>query len=214
MRKKLVTIGNSVGLVLDRTMLRMMGLKRGSIVKLETDGRTLIVKNTGEVSNDPSTRAESANADAEELFEVHGVPGGLSTAEISRVIAQAPWVFKGLTRSRTIPIPCFRALYHKPVPDPDPTRGPNNGWVVTILPYDAWVNSNDRYDPTPAEFATMRRFEACVDALEEGAGWEEATARALEKVPMLREEAAACMPDASMLARPRLSLDELLQDDC
>jgi antitoxin component of MazEF toxin-antitoxin module len=212
MQKKLVTIGNSVGLVIERSMLQMMGLKRGSIVKLETDGRTLIVKNTGEVADTSMMTDNSAQAGENQVLDVHSVPGGLSTAEISRVIAQAPRVFHRLTRSRTIPIPCFRALYHQPVSDPDPRRGETNGWVSTILPYDAWVDSNARYDATPAEFATMRRFEACLQAMEEGATWEQATAHALETVPMLREE-AECRAHASMPARPRFSLDELLEDD-
>jgi hypothetical protein len=44
MEKRLRSIGNSFGLVIDKPVLRMLGMGRGSILKLSTDGRRLIVE--------------------------------------------------------------------------------------------------------------------------------------------------------------------------
>lgn len=48
MIKKLTPIGNSEGLILDKTLLGLLGLERGSAVEIEVQGETLIVRRASE----------------------------------------------------------------------------------------------------------------------------------------------------------------------
>ena len=43
MHKKLVKYGNSNALILDRAILELLNIKEGSVVKLKTDGKSLII---------------------------------------------------------------------------------------------------------------------------------------------------------------------------
>jgi antitoxin component of MazEF toxin-antitoxin module len=53
MHKKLVKYGNSTALIIDRAILELLNIHEGSIVKLRTDGTSLIITPTEEkpVSN-------------------------------------------------------------------------------------------------------------------------------------------------------------------
>jgi len=44
MRKQLTVVGNSVGLIIDKPMLEMLGLEKGSEVNLHFDGERLIIE--------------------------------------------------------------------------------------------------------------------------------------------------------------------------
>ena len=58
MRKKLVAVGNSVGLVIDKPILELLQIARDSEVELRTDGERLIVE---PVREDRKKRIEAAN---------------------------------------------------------------------------------------------------------------------------------------------------------
>ena len=42
--KKLVPVGNSLGLIIDRAVLDLLGIDRETALELTTDGRSIIVK--------------------------------------------------------------------------------------------------------------------------------------------------------------------------
>lgn len=44
MIKKLTPIGNSEGIILDKTLLGLLGLERGGAVEIQVQGETLIVR--------------------------------------------------------------------------------------------------------------------------------------------------------------------------
>jgi len=77
MEKRIKAMGNSFGLVIDKPMLRMLGLGRGSVVKLTTDGRRLVIErvdtsNRIEPSRDPRLELE-ASAVARALLDRFGL---------------------------------------------------------------------------------------------------------------------------------------------
>src|SRR4029077_1240225 len=63
MLKKLVKYGNSTALVLDRAILELLNMKEGALVKLKTDGTSLIITpEHNELANSPfvSNNVEAA----------------------------------------------------------------------------------------------------------------------------------------------------------
>src|SRR5262245_15396778 len=48
MKKKLVTIGNSVGLIIDKSLRHTLGIKPTTLVRVMTDGNRLIVEPCGD----------------------------------------------------------------------------------------------------------------------------------------------------------------------
>jgi antitoxin component of MazEF toxin-antitoxin module len=202
-KKKLVSSGNSVALVIDQAFLRMMGLRRGSVVTLETDGRTLIVRPTGEriCDEDANTRKRAAghrnagvraeaNTNAGAPIDCEAARAiGMSTTEFAELTTRAPAVFQRLWENN-LPLEQYEALCHRPIPAPDPSWSPDRTWMRALGDYNRWVNSKARFNPTDAELRTMMRFEAVYAAFD-GLSWESAARTALEEVPMVREPAPA-----------------------
>ena len=62
-RKKIIAIGNSAGLVIDRSLLRLLGRRAGSLVDIETDGRTLLVQRSKVRDLDIPLVSSNENAD-------------------------------------------------------------------------------------------------------------------------------------------------------
>jgi antitoxin component of MazEF toxin-antitoxin module len=59
MLKKLVKYGNSTALVLDKAILELLGMAEGSIVKIKTDGTSLIITPQG--AQEPEKVSESVD---------------------------------------------------------------------------------------------------------------------------------------------------------
>ena len=77
MEKRLQTVGNSFALVIEKPMLKLLGLGRGSVVKLTTDGRRLILERVDQEnrvapSADPRLVLD-ATAVAKALMNQHGL---------------------------------------------------------------------------------------------------------------------------------------------
>ncbi len=64
--KKLVPVGNSLGLVIDRSVLDLLGIDRDTALELTTDGRAIIVQ--------PARQAylERVRASARTVVQAHG----------------------------------------------------------------------------------------------------------------------------------------------
>ena len=188
MRKKLVWSGNSAALVIDTVLLRLLKLKVGSYVDIATDGHSLVLRKSEIQSGDDSSRAPAREAarNASPEPSATETDGQMSEAEWTRLMMRAPALFEQLVRRWSIPFEVFQALYHGPAKAPDPARGPL-AWLSSLAPYRHWVDTDARYDSTPAQLATIQRFDACYEAKLDGARWDQATAYALQQVPMLRE---------------------------
>ncbi|HUS30316.1 MAG TPA: hypothetical protein VMZ53_17530, partial [Kofleriaceae bacterium] len=143
----------------------------GIYVDVETDGRTLMIQRSAVQAEDDSLPAEARPSETQ------------STVELKRLASKAPEVFERLARDG-IPFETFRALYHGEAEPPDPARGPV-AWRLSLAPYRQWLSEDDRFEPTPEEAATMRRFEVCYEARRDRATWKEAARVALEEVPMV-----------------------------
>lgn len=73
MLKKLVKYGNSNALVLDKALLELLNITEGSVVKIKTDGTSLIITpqgaNTGEVISPTVTTEEAVKKAISTLVE-------------------------------------------------------------------------------------------------------------------------------------------------
>jgi hypothetical protein len=77
MEKRLQVIGHSFGVVIDKPLLKVLGMGRGSVVKLTTDGRRLILERVDQEnrvapSADPRLVLD-ATAVAKALMNQHGL---------------------------------------------------------------------------------------------------------------------------------------------
>lgn len=70
--KRLTKIGDSIGLVIDRPILALLGLERGDMVQLRVDGNRLIVEQAAEADQETMRRAKFTKARA----RMHGDIGG------------------------------------------------------------------------------------------------------------------------------------------
>ncbi len=66
MTKTLTTIGNSLGIIIDRAILDLLKIDRDTQLELRTDGKALIIE---PVQN--STRKEKVRAATERLMTAH-----------------------------------------------------------------------------------------------------------------------------------------------
>jgi hypothetical protein len=177
MRKKIVWSGNSASIVIDKTLLRLLGLKVGSYVDIETDGRTIVLQKSDLQGTDEDSGSRPAEVEAH---------GGVTNCELKRLTMRAPGVFRGLVERYSIPFDIFRDVCHLNVTPPN-GKGPGGGWVDSLMPYWSWVDSERRFKASPAEIATMQRFEVLYSERAQGSRWPEALAHALEAVPMVRD---------------------------
>ena len=70
MIKKLTPIGNSEGLILDKTLLGLLNLERGSDVELQVDGDTLLVRRASKEA--VADRAARFNNARKHVLAKHG----------------------------------------------------------------------------------------------------------------------------------------------
>lgn len=78
MLKKLVKYGNSNALVLDKPILELLGIEEGSIVRLKTDGTSLIITPQIKPIAEPVTEPISVPVDQGEVMMRAGIEMGIS----------------------------------------------------------------------------------------------------------------------------------------
>ena len=170
-QKRLVSVGNSVALILDKETRAVLGLKRTSLVKVRTDGRRLIVEPDGERP-----------------------PAGASLmSEVEQVVTYLPNEFEMMFERMQLPPGVFRRLHHCPALITEETRkkrSPTRLAIREMSEYSMWLGSDAAQTPTAAEWETMRRFHVCYQKVASGVSWDEAAAYALAEVPMLYDPEA------------------------
>jgi len=65
MRKKLVAIGNSLGLIIEQPILELLRIDRETILEISTDGKTLIIRPVSKI------RRAKVRRSARKLMAVH-----------------------------------------------------------------------------------------------------------------------------------------------
>jgi antitoxin component of MazEF toxin-antitoxin module len=70
MIKKLTPIGNSEGLILDKTLLGLLGLERGASVEIQVEGDTMTVRRASEKALE--RRGDRFNAARKHVLAKHG----------------------------------------------------------------------------------------------------------------------------------------------
>jgi antitoxin MazE len=68
--KKLTPIGNSEGIILDKTLLGLLGLERGSAVEIQIEGETMTVRRASKHATDD--RTARFNEARKHLLAKHG----------------------------------------------------------------------------------------------------------------------------------------------
>lgn len=63
MRKKLSTVGNSLGIVIEKPILELLKIDRETELEITTDGSRLIIE--------PISRSKSVQASAEKIMKKH-----------------------------------------------------------------------------------------------------------------------------------------------
>ncbi len=66
MIKKLSPIGNSLGLIIDKPILELLGIDKDTALEIKTDGKTLIIQ----PSREPE-RLQRVRRSAQRMMEVH-----------------------------------------------------------------------------------------------------------------------------------------------
>jgi hypothetical protein len=164
MQKRLVRVGNSVALLLDRSMRQLLALAPDRLVDIKTDGRRLIIEAVD--ASEPRARARTAapgSADGERD------PSRLSLAEV----LDAPEVFARLAGRYGMSDEQFKLL--------EPTIWPIGKYVLLVSGRDPTTYEGEG---RPASLRmTVRRLQLCLQRLESGGAWPDAIAEAQRAVP-------------------------------
>jgi len=96
MNKRLSVLGNSLALVIDKPIRKILGIGRNTILRVSTDGRRIMIEPTGELHAPPLTPGET---DAPRVFDTLMRQYGLGQAEFDgvspkkmRIMAYRGWV--------------------------------------------------------------------------------------------------------------------------
>ena len=89
MLKKIVKYGNSNALVIDRAILELLGMSEGSIVKLHTDGKSLIITPT-----EPAKDTADANVSITSGLEMMAHARDLRVQQMEKTFNEATGVEK------------------------------------------------------------------------------------------------------------------------
>jgi bifunctional DNA-binding transcriptional regulator/antitoxin component of YhaV-PrlF toxin-antitoxin module len=158
MRKNLAACGNSLALIIDKPIRRLLGLGRNTQVEMWTDGRRIII---------------------EPLPPEHPTYGSAPETEPRvderRLKLDAFGVIMQLTRRFAMKPEQFDQLHHE-------GRG-MRGMLVYTTQVELGMT-----EATADELATLRRFEECLALLQAGTSWEDAIASARQRVPVTRRE--------------------------
>ncbi len=182
MKKRLCMIGNSLAVIIDAPIRRMLNLGTRSVLRVTTDGRRIIIEPTGELL-EPSElrnprRALRARSEAEtsasktgdghdryEEIDLYGL--GMDARSIFLELADR----RGMSPDRLQP------MWHEP--NPRYTR------------IAAWLSDpNCAVNASEAELASILRLRRCRELLRAGASWDVALRDVLQAFPKQQGEPA------------------------
>jgi hypothetical protein len=169
--KRLVNIGNSLGLVIEKPILRILGIGTASLLRIWCDGRRIIIEPTGERVT-LNQRARSLRPDDTPAVPPR-TPDVDELIEDDEIRSDALQVFRELVRRWSISVEEFASLHHLELPQQHPRY---------MVRYEGWCDM-EAEKATGAELATIKRMEWFRDLLREGVDREAAVKEALRAVP-------------------------------
>jgi bifunctional DNA-binding transcriptional regulator/antitoxin component of YhaV-PrlF toxin-antitoxin module len=155
MQKKLSTLGNSVALVIDKPIRRLLGIGPETLVDVSTDGRRIVIEPLRPAERDKRSPNLGMALDA-------------------------PRVLRMLKRDYSIDPDRFARLYHGPSQTTD--KVPLSG-IRAMLRYQSFLELTDRQHAQGQELADMHRMQDCLQALQSGRSWDDAIEEALRAHP-------------------------------
>ncbi len=84
MRKRLALVGNSLALVIDKSLRDVLGIGRDTILNVSTDGRRIVIEPTGDVH---VSRVTATEVDAPRVFDTLVRRFNMSPAQFARLAA-------------------------------------------------------------------------------------------------------------------------------
>jgi antitoxin component of MazEF toxin-antitoxin module len=168
MNKRLIRVGNSYALVIDKPIRRILHLTDRSVLEVSTDGTRIVIEPTGRLLQDDEI------AHARPLLLGERVRGPESTnAGVNRrsLDIDAAKIWQELERRFGITPWHIEQIHNVPVP--------------RIVRFAGWVCSRDvASKASEEELATLQRLKICRDRLRDGVGWEKAIEDALTAHPL------------------------------
>ncbi|MCX5748309.1 MAG: AbrB/MazE/SpoVT family DNA-binding domain-containing protein [Proteobacteria bacterium] len=161
MQKRLTIVGNSLALIIDKPIRKMLSLGPSRLVEIKTDGRRLVV----EAAREPPTPARVDVACTRSVDEGE-IEASLPVALVldAAKVATALWERFAMTHDQ------FLRLH------PEGRR---------ILSYVGWAGSESEVTAaTASQRRAVRRFDLCLQQLEFGRTWDEAIAIVLYAIPL------------------------------
>jgi antitoxin MazE len=156
MRKTLIQVGNSLGLVIERPVLDLLNITRDTVLEVSTDGRRLIIEPASPVSSLNLVAASATDGESPDF----GDP------------AFTVQVLDALESQFHISNERFRRLHHA------------RNYENTIKAHWAYAaNRPSRFQAGGSNELTARRLHSCLQALEAGETWEAAIALATNQFP-------------------------------
>lgn len=186
MKKRLCMIGNSLAVIIDAPIRRMLNLGTRSVLRVTTDGRRIIIEPTGEIL-EPSElrnarRALRARSEAETSARKTG-DGDDRYEEIDLygLGMDARSIFLELADRRGMNPDRLAAIWHEPNP--------------RYLRIGAWLSDpNCAVNANEAELASILRMRRCRELLRAGATWDVALRDVLQAFPKQQPEPSSRQP--------------------
>ena len=183
--KRLVNVGNSLGLIIEKPILRVLGIGTASILRVWCDGRRLIVEPTGERVTTNQHARPLRSQDTPPAPPAQDVNELLDEEEYK---SDALAVWRQLVRRWSISEHEFAALHHSERSDRNPRH---------MIRYEVWCDM-DAQNATSEELATIKRMELFLDQLCDGVDRAAALAEALRRFPKQRGVGGLTAPGPSL----------------
>src|SRR6266700_996696 len=94
MQKKLSTLGNSVALVIDKPIRRLLGIGRNTVVEVSTDGRRIVIEPISPAELARKAPALGLALDAERVFWALMREYAMTTEQFGRLYHGIPRPFR------------------------------------------------------------------------------------------------------------------------
>jgi bifunctional DNA-binding transcriptional regulator/antitoxin component of YhaV-PrlF toxin-antitoxin module len=174
MKKRLLRVGNSYAVVIDKPIRRLLGIASRTILEVSSDGQRIIIDVTRDLLQDDELDHAQQILHQGRRVAPPLVAAARAAATRRALYAEAPQVWLELERRWGITQSHLERLHHDPKPR-----------FVRVA---AWMRS--RSDATEAanaatdfEVATITRFKMCRDLLRTGIKWDAAIIEAIRAVP-------------------------------
>jgi antitoxin component of MazEF toxin-antitoxin module len=162
MEKSLAVVGNSLALVIEKPIRRMLGLTKNTLLRVTTDGRRIVIE--------PIGRKDDRLA---QLTEATSFPTTALT--LAEELELRP-ILNALLNKYAMGASEMAQLHHAPVM---PLESPR-----TVTKYSSWISAAGFKRNDLNELATSRRLRVCFDSLCKGKTWPEAITDALAVFPL------------------------------